>query len=289
MKDIKWCVPSLLHLDPPTKQSELEVRRIMHLQNIANQLPDAFADTKLVTKSHIPAANAPARIEIPHERAKADDTRESKTRLKRGRPVGSKDKNPRKRKEVEKHDDPKITEKKELYQKSGDCPDGSIERISAQPRSPAGRGTNVPRSAKLVRPSEVSAKVQNHSADHAITTRETHCPRSATPQRHATTAHDQSARAGKVSLAAAQLVRVPADAPSEPGKNVPRPAEISSAKFIRRPRRPTESVRPRPFRLGHDRLSGRSSRRPSQRRGRPEALFEAQTYVFKPGLTLSRL
>ncbi|XP_024009984.1 uncharacterized protein LOC112085177 [Eutrema salsugineum] len=107
-KDIKWSVPSLLHLDPPTKQSELEVRRIMHLQSIANQLPDAFADTKTVTKSHITAANTPARIDIPQERGKADDTRESRTRLKRGRPVGSKNKNPRKRKEAEMHNTPKI-------------------------------------------------------------------------------------------------------------------------------------------------------------------------------------
>ncbi|KAG7584130.1 Reverse transcriptase RNA-dependent DNA polymerase [Arabidopsis suecica] len=109
-KEIKWYVPSLLHLDPPTKQSEIEVRRIVHLQSIANQLPDAFADTKTVTKSYIPAANVPARIEIPQESGRADDTRESKTRLKRGRPVGAKDKNPRKRKEVEKHDIPKIAE-----------------------------------------------------------------------------------------------------------------------------------------------------------------------------------
>ncbi|CAA7015071.1 unnamed protein product [Microthlaspi erraticum] len=36
----------------------------------------------------------------------------------------------------------------------------ALSRISAQPRSPAGRGTNVPRSAKTVRPTEVSAKVQ---------------------------------------------------------------------------------------------------------------------------------
>ncbi|XP_019085447.1 PREDICTED: uncharacterized protein LOC109126386 [Camelina sativa] len=109
-KDIKWCVPSLLHLDPPTKQSELEVRRIMHLQSIANQLPDAFVDIKTVTKSHIPAANAPARIEIAQEHGKIDETHESKIRLKRGRPIGAKDKNPRKRKEVEKHDAPKMTE-----------------------------------------------------------------------------------------------------------------------------------------------------------------------------------
>ena len=36
-----------------------------YLQNIANQLPDAFIDTKKVTKSYILAANTPARIDVP--------------------------------------------------------------------------------------------------------------------------------------------------------------------------------------------------------------------------------
>ena len=79
----------------------------MHLQSIANQLPDAFADTKTVTKSHIPAVNAHACIKISNEKGKADDTRESKTRLKRGRPAGCKNKNPRKQKDAEIKDIPK--------------------------------------------------------------------------------------------------------------------------------------------------------------------------------------
>ena len=37
----------------------------MHLQEIANKLPDPFTDTKRVTKSYIPAVNAPARFEVP--------------------------------------------------------------------------------------------------------------------------------------------------------------------------------------------------------------------------------
>ena len=37
---------------------------IIHLQNLANKLPDAFVDTKKVTKSHILAANVPARVDI---------------------------------------------------------------------------------------------------------------------------------------------------------------------------------------------------------------------------------
>ena len=99
----------MLYLDPPTKESELEVRRIMHLQSIANQLPDAFSDTKIVIKSHIPAANALACIKISNDQGKADGTHESKTRLKRGRPAGSKNKNPRKQKDVEIYDTPKIS------------------------------------------------------------------------------------------------------------------------------------------------------------------------------------
>ena len=55
--DISQNEPSLLHMDPYTKQCKLEVQKIVHLQAIANQLPDAFTDTKRVTKSYIPAAN----------------------------------------------------------------------------------------------------------------------------------------------------------------------------------------------------------------------------------------
>jgi len=82
----------LSHLDPRTKECELEVQRIIHLQKLANQLPDAFTNTKRITKSHIPAANAPIRIDIPV--GQSNIANESQTRLKRGRPVGSKDKNP---------------------------------------------------------------------------------------------------------------------------------------------------------------------------------------------------
>nr|GEV26934.1 T-complex protein 1 subunit epsilon [Tanacetum cinerariifolium] len=70
-KDVSWSEPSLLYLDLRTKQSETEVQKIMHLQEIANQLHDAFTDTKRVTKSHIPAANAPTRIELPNKQADA--------------------------------------------------------------------------------------------------------------------------------------------------------------------------------------------------------------------------
>ena len=60
---------------------------------------NAFSNAAKITKSHIPAANAPTRIEIP-EGPKAAN--ESKARQKRGRPIGSKDLAPRKRKSNEK-------------------------------------------------------------------------------------------------------------------------------------------------------------------------------------------
>lgn len=97
-KEIIWRKLSLSHFDPRTKQSELEVQKIIHLQNLANQVPDAFTDPKKVIKSCIPAANAPIRIDIPEGQPKIAN--EPKLQVKRGRPVGSKDKNPRKRKEI---------------------------------------------------------------------------------------------------------------------------------------------------------------------------------------------
>ncbi|KAF7137709.1 hypothetical protein RHSIM_Rhsim07G0041900 [Rhododendron simsii] len=104
-REIIWNASTLSHLDPRTNQCELEVQRIIHLQSIANRLPDAFTDTKRVTKSHIPAANIPARIEVPVGQTTCTTADESKTRQKRGRPVGAKDKFPRKRKIQDKETD----------------------------------------------------------------------------------------------------------------------------------------------------------------------------------------
>ena len=84
--EISWKVSTMIHLDPRTNQCELEVQRIIHLQNLANQ-PDAFIDTKKVTKSHIPAANTLARIDVPVGQL----TNESKIRLKHCKLIGSKD------------------------------------------------------------------------------------------------------------------------------------------------------------------------------------------------------
>ena len=63
-REIIWNALSLTYLDPHTNQCVLEVQRIIHLQNLTNQLLDAFIDTKKVTKSHILATNTPTWIDI---------------------------------------------------------------------------------------------------------------------------------------------------------------------------------------------------------------------------------
>nr|GEV61198.1 putative copia-like polyprotein [Tanacetum cinerariifolium] len=94
--EISWNELSLSHLDPRTKECEQEAQRIIHLQGLANQLPDVFIDLKRITKSHIPAANALVKIDVLKEHLEIAN--ESKARLKRGRPIGSKVKNPQKKK-----------------------------------------------------------------------------------------------------------------------------------------------------------------------------------------------
>ena len=101
-REITWNVLTLSHLDPCTNQCELEVQRIIHLQGIANQLPDVFTDNKKIVKSHIPAANTPAQIEVLVGQSVNTAANESKPHLKRGRPIGVKDKIPQKRKVQEK-------------------------------------------------------------------------------------------------------------------------------------------------------------------------------------------
>ncbi|CAA7034118.1 unnamed protein product [Microthlaspi erraticum] len=137
----------------------------------------------------------------------------------------------------------------------------ALSRISAQTRSPAGRGTHVSRSAKSVRPTEVSAKVQNRSADHA-TRPGKHCPAvGQATSRHA--AHDQPREPGNK----ASRPRNPfayhgrCIRPSRERTSHVRPRNLIGQISSARPRRPT--VNP----SGHDRsdsattrLSGRSSR-----------------------------
>ena len=123
-QELSWSVPTLSHLDPRTTQCDLEVRRILDLQHVSESMPDAFTDIAKVTRSYIPAANVPARLEIPVQRRGTDAVRPGQSApdaadggfgnpaaacggaaggqappKKRGRPQGSTDTRPRKRRE----------------------------------------------------------------------------------------------------------------------------------------------------------------------------------------------
>ncbi|CAA7040987.1 unnamed protein product [Microthlaspi erraticum] len=156
----------------------------------------------------------------------------------------------------------------------------ALSRNSAQPRSPAGRGTMFRARPKLsVRlKSRPKSKPLGRSR---ITTRET-SPRSATPQppRHS---RARPKRASRESLAAAQLAQYRARTLRPTGRTPRVRPRISSAKLIRRPRRPTVNpsgptvpTRPQP-----DCPADRPAR-PSQRRGRPEALLKPNFIFSSP-------
>ena len=70
------------------------------MQNLANQLPDAFIDTKKVTKSPLLTANTATCFDV----LAGQLTDKYKIHLKCGRPVGSKDVTPKKKKTQEKLD-----------------------------------------------------------------------------------------------------------------------------------------------------------------------------------------
>ncbi|CAA7056054.1 unnamed protein product [Microthlaspi erraticum] len=106
-----------------------------------------------------------------------------------------------------------------------------------------------------------------------------HVPRSA--QASPPAAHDRRA-SREASLAAAQLT-YHGRCTVRAGKHVPRPAEIIGQTIRRphgRPKNPPATIDPT-VPIDHDR---------PERRGRPEARFEARFTRFqRPGLTLSRL
>jgi hypothetical protein len=64
-REIVWDEKNILSSNPCTKETELQVQKILELQQIASNLPDAFTDYKGVIKSFNSAVNAPCRVEIP--------------------------------------------------------------------------------------------------------------------------------------------------------------------------------------------------------------------------------
>jgi hypothetical protein len=70
-QEINWDDKSILSSDPRTKETELHVQKIINLQNVANNLSDAFTDYKCVTKSWNHAVNTPKRVEVPKKPTQA--------------------------------------------------------------------------------------------------------------------------------------------------------------------------------------------------------------------------
>jgi hypothetical protein len=86
---------SIISSDPCTKETKLQVQKIINLQNVANNLTDAFTDYKGVTKSWNPTVNE--KVEVPMKPTQASSV------VKRGRVIQTKkdnapNKHPRKEK-----------------------------------------------------------------------------------------------------------------------------------------------------------------------------------------------
>ena len=59
---------------------------IILLQRLAYELPSSFTDPKKVSKSQVPAVNAPIKMDVPKGQYQTGN--ESKEHLKRERPIG---------------------------------------------------------------------------------------------------------------------------------------------------------------------------------------------------------
>jgi hypothetical protein len=62
-REINWDDKSILFSNPRTKETELQVQKIIELQQIAGNLPDPFTDYKCVTKSLNHTINMSCRVE----------------------------------------------------------------------------------------------------------------------------------------------------------------------------------------------------------------------------------
>lgn len=56
------------HIDHHTSQSDVDVPKIIHLQDITNHLLDAFTDTHTILKLHVSPYNTMTKINVPLEK-----------------------------------------------------------------------------------------------------------------------------------------------------------------------------------------------------------------------------
>jgi hypothetical protein len=64
-RKIDWVDKSILSFEPRTMETELQVQKILELQQIASILPGTFTNYKGITKSLNFAVNTPCRVEVP--------------------------------------------------------------------------------------------------------------------------------------------------------------------------------------------------------------------------------
>jgi hypothetical protein len=62
---IIWDDKTILSSDSHTKEIDLQIKKILELQQIVSNLPDAFTDYKGVTKSLNTVVNTPCRVKVP--------------------------------------------------------------------------------------------------------------------------------------------------------------------------------------------------------------------------------
>jgi hypothetical protein len=84
-QEINWDDKSKISSDPCTKEMEHQVWKIINLQHIANNLPDAFNDYKHVTKSSNHVVNVPERVKVSKKTIQTSQVQ------KRGRTTTKKD------------------------------------------------------------------------------------------------------------------------------------------------------------------------------------------------------
>jgi hypothetical protein len=92
----------MISSDPRTQEIELQVQKIINLQNVVNNLLDAFTDYNCIMKSWNPAVNAPERVEVQKKITLAPSTKK-RERAKTTR----KDTDSKKRSRKEKSNTPK--------------------------------------------------------------------------------------------------------------------------------------------------------------------------------------
>ncbi|CAA7053769.1 unnamed protein product [Microthlaspi erraticum] len=148
----------------------------------------------------------------------------------------------------------------------------ALSRISAQPRSPAGRGTNVPLGQIT------SVRLKSRPKFQTVRPITHHDPGNNVPRSATTTltpaAHDHAREPGSKPRGRATFSRTTADAPSEPGRR-PASGRETSAKSS-----PSDHSRPTTNPSGHDR-SDSTDGRPIVPTDRPNAAVDPKP-VLKP-------